>query len=329
MGRSSGQKLKLLYILDFLEKESSAEEPVTTKDIIDHLEKNGILAERKSIYDDIEKLIEYGIRIEKLSSRSGGGYYIAEREFELPELKLLVDAVQACRFIPQNMSRKLIGKLEKKAGEKNAKKLHRDVEIGSIRSKNDQIFRNIDGIHQGIQKDLQISFVYQDWNLDKKMTPKGENPRIVSPWKLIWHNEYYYLAAYDQKADKIKHYRVDKMDRVKVLEDLRREGLGQYRNINVSQYTNRTFGMFGGEEKKVTLNFPNSLIGVVFDRFGTEVGVAKKPDGTVNVHVEVVISGQFYGWLAGIGKEAKIISPLEVREDYRNYLKEILENGNP
>ena len=324
MAKSSGQKSKILYILKYLEEESSINNPITTKQIIDYLEKNSITAERKSIYDDIESLKSFGIKINKNSNRSGGGYYISEREFELPELKLLVDAVQACRFIPQDMTRKLIKKLERKASAADKKQLQRDVEVGEIRTINGNIFSNIDGIYQGIHENCQISFDYMDWNIQKKLESRDGKIRVVSPWKLIWNNEFYYLAAYDKKDKKIKHYRVDKMDNVKVLED-KRENLKEYNNMNVVQYTNGIFGMFGGEVVNVTLNFPKHMIGVVIDRFGHEVSVRPLPDDTINVHVRVNVSEQFFGWLAGL-REARIVSPSEVKEKYLDHLHKILEN---
>lgn len=324
MAKASGQKTKILYILKFLQDQSSPDHPVTTNQIIEYLRKNDIAAERKSIYDDIESLQNFGVEINKQSNRAGGGYYISKREFELAELKLLVDAVQACRFIPQGMTRTLIRKLELKASPTDKRQLQRDVEVGAIRTVNDKIFNNIDGIYQGIHENAQISFDYMEWSIKKKLEPRPGNPRIVSPWKLIWNNEYYYLAAYDKKDQKLKHYRVDKMEHVTVLEE-KRENLEEYNNKNVTQYTNSIFGMFGGEEEQVTLNFPKRLIGVVIDRFGPEVSVRPLQNDTINVHVTVTVSEQFFGWVAGI-KDAKIVSPAEVRNKYLEHLKRIIES---
>lgn len=326
MAKSTGQKLKLLFIIHLLEEESSEEYPVSTQRIIQVLAENGISSERKSIYDDIEKLREFGYDILQNSSRNGGGYYLGQREFELPELKLLVDAVQSSRFITEKKSRELIAKLESKAGKHDAGKLQRQVHVvGRVKAENESIYYNIDCIHRAIQENKQISFIYKEWSLQKKLEPREEAARVVSPWTLIWQNEYYYLAAYETASDMIKHYRVDKMGSVSVLESTR-EGSAHFDRLDLSVYANQTFGMFGGDREKVTLCFPNHLIGVVIDRFGKEVSIRPKDDGTFHAYVQVAVSGQFFGWLAGIGKEAKIIRPDHVKDAYERHLRDVLRN---
>ncbi len=325
MAKSEGQKLKLLYIVKMLEESSDENHPLSTADIIAGLEEVGIHSERKTIYDDIAKLCDFGYDIIQIHSRLGGGYYLADREFELPELKLLVDAVQSSRFITTKKSRELIKKLEGKASKYDAGKLRRQVYVaGRIKTENESIYYNIDNIHRAIQENRQIDFVYLDWNLKKEMVPRPNGQKTVSPWALIWREENYYLAAYDGEDKIIKHYRVDKMGQVAVLAK-EREGLEQFSRLDLAAYTNQTFGMFGGEEEIVTLEFPNRLVGVVLDRFGRETDLRLMSDEVFRVRVRVVVSGQFFGWLAGIGKEARIISPCSVKESYVKWLKEILE----
>jgi predicted DNA-binding transcriptional regulator YafY len=324
MAKSAGQKLKLLYIIRLLAENTDENHPVSTADIIAYLESNGIHSERKSIYDDIEKLIEFGYDIIKVSNRLGGGYYMAGREFELAELKLLVDAVQASRFITTRKSRSLIKKLEQMAGKHDAGKLQRQVYVaGRIKTENESIYYNIDNIHRAIQQNAQISFQYLEWNLKKELVPRPYGHRQVSPWALIWRDENYYLAAYDETDGIMKHFRVDKMGQVNVLE-LPRKGLEQFERTDPAIYANRTFGMFGGEEETVTLQFPNRLIGVVIDRFGKGVEVRAMTDRVFRVRANVAVSGQFFGWLAGIGREAVIVAPASVKEQYEAYLEEIL-----
>jgi len=326
MAKSSGQKLKLLHIIRILENNSDENHPVSTTELIEKLEAEGIHSERKSIYDDIEKLCEFGYDIIQVSSRQGGGYYMGSREFELPELKLLVDAVQSSRFITTKKSRELIGKLEKKAGRYDAGKLQRQVYVaGRIKTENESIYYNIDNIHRGIQEDRQITFTYMDWNLKKQMVPRENKTRCVSPWALIWRDENYYLAAYDSVDGIIKHYRVDKMGNV-ALTDIKRDGKGQFSKIDPAQYSNSTFGMFGGREEKVTLLFPNRLIGVVMDRFGRDADIRALEDGTFKARVRVFVSGQFFGWLSGIGRDVHIVSPKSVREEYKKWLSDILKD---
>jgi len=324
MAKSAGQKLKLLYIVKLLTERTDENHPISTADIIAYLESNGIHSERKSIYDDIEKLCEFGYDIVQVHSRLGGGYYMAGRDFELAELKLLVDAVQASRFITTRKSRSLIKKLEQMAGKYDAGKLQRQVYVaGRIKTENESIYYNVDNIHRAIQENRQISFQYLDWNLKKELVPRVNANRTVSPWALIWREENYYLAAFDSDDAIMKHFRVDKMGKVRVLED-RREGLEQFSRVDLAVYTNQTFGMYSGEEESVTLQFPNRLVGVVLDRFGKDADIRPMTDRIFRVRVRVAVSGQFFGWLAGIGREAVVVSPPAVKEQYSRWLTDIL-----
>lgn len=323
MAKSAGQKLKLLYIIQFLSENTDETHPVSTAEIISYLETNGIHSERKSIYDDIDKLCQFGYDILSVQNRLGGGYYLASRNFELAELKLLVDAVQSSRFITTKKSRSLIKKIEQLSGKYDAGKLQRQVYVaGRIKTENESIYYNIDCIHTAIQNNRQITFEYLEWNLKKELVPRGGR-RTVSPWALIWKDENYYLAAYDEKDGIMKHYRVDKMGRVAELETARL-GMDKFEQIDPAIYSNQAFGMFGGKEQTVTMQFPNRLVGVVLDRFGKDADVRPMTDRIFRTRVKVNVSGQFFGWLAGIGREAVIISPDSVRQEYQNWLSDIV-----
>ncbi|MBO4750642.1 MAG: WYL domain-containing protein [Lachnospiraceae bacterium] len=327
MPRSAGQKLKLLYLLRLLSEEGSEEKPVTVGRMIEYLDAQGIGAERKSIYDDMEKLRDFGIDVIKNGNRTGGGYFLGTRDFELPELKLLVDAVQSSRFITTKKTRELIEKLERIAGKQDAGKLQREVHVvGRAKTENEGIYYSVDSIHRGMQENRQIAFVYMDWNANKEMVPRSEKERIVSPWALLWNNENYYLIAYDGQSEAVRHFRVDKMGNVHVLEK-ERLGAEAFGKIDLASYSNQTFGMFGGREELVTLSLPLHMAGVVIDRFGKEVALRKMADGTIRVRTKLAVSGQFFGWLAGLGKDAKVLSPDSVRQEYRSYLEEILRDG--
>ncbi len=325
MAKSPGQKLKLLYILKLLKEHTDESHPMGTPELIRRLEAYGIHSERKSIYDDMEKLCDFGYDIIQVHSRQGGGYYLASREFELPELKLLVDAVQSSRFITTKKSRELIKKLEQLAGRHDAGKLQRQVYVaGRIKTENESIYYNIDSIHRAIQEDRQVAFEYLDWNLKKELVPRDKGRRRVSPWALIWRDENYYLAAYDSFDGIVKHYRVDKMGDVSLAEE-KREGVEQMAGMDLAAYANRTFGMFGGREETVTLHLPGRLIGVALDRFGREADIRPLPGECFQIRVKVAVSGQFFGWLAGIGADVRVVSPGEVRERYREWLENILK----
>lgn len=326
MAKSEKQKLKLLYLLKILSEQTDEQHPMSMPVLLEKLKAEDISAERKSIYSDINYLIDFGVDIVFDPSRGNGGYYMASRDFELPELKLLVDAVSASRFITKSKSAQLIGKIEKLASRYEAVQLQRQVYTAEqIKNENESIYYHVDAIHTAIHENRQISFLYLEWNLQKKLVArKGGEPYRISPWSLMWSGENYYLIGYDAKAGMLKHFRVDKIGPIEMLSE-RREGEEVFKKCDLSAYSAKTFGMYGGEETIVTLSFPNTLVGVVLDRFGKDVSLQKLSDDRFAVHVKVMVSRQFYGWLAGIGKEVRVTSPEHVREGYRGYLREILE----
>ncbi len=327
MAKSQFQKAKLLYILDMLRENTDEEHAITTKDIISKLDSFGIHADRKTIYADIEELTNIGYDILKRDSRSGGGYYLASREFELAELKLLVDAVQATRFITPKKTRELISKIEKLTSRHEAVQLQRQVYVtGRSKAENENIYYSVDAVHKAIQNDVQLEFKYLSWTPDKRLISR-RNDKVykVSPWALLWQDENYYLVAFDENAGMMKHYRVDKMGSVKVLED-KRAGKEFSQNLDIAKYTDMTFGMFGGETTQITLCMKNELAGVMIDRFGKDIPIRKKDNDTFTVRLTVAVSQQFFGWLAGLGADAYIMAPREAVDGYRNYLLENLAN---
>lgn len=328
MARSEKQKLKLLYLLKILTEQTDERHPMPMPVLLEKLKAEEISAERKSVYSDIACLLDFGVDIVYDQTRGSGGYYLASRDFELAELKLLVDAVSASRFITKSKSVQLIGKIEKLASRHEAVQLQRQVYTAErIKNDNESIYYHVDAIHTAIHENRQISFPYLEWNLQKKLVArKGGEPYRISPWSLMWNDENYYLIGYDAGADMLKHFRVDKIGPIEMLEE-RREGGEVFKKCDLSAYSAKTFGMYGGEEETVTLSFPNTLVGVVLDRFGKDVLLQRISQDRFTVHVKVMVSRQFYGWLAGIGKEAKVTAPERVKEGYRNYLTEILDNS--
>ncbi len=327
MPKSTGQKLKLLYLVKILSENTDELHPMPMPRLLEELASYGINAERKSIYADIEDLKQFGYDILRNTSRTDGGYYMASREFELPELKLLVDAVQSSRFLTAKKSKELIAKLETLTSRQEAVQLQRQVYVvNRIKTSNESIYYNVDCIHKGIQENVQITFQYMEWTLDKKMQPKKNGVLYkVSPWALIWEDENYYLVAFDEQDNKMKHYRVDKMGKINVT-DKKRSGIESGKTFDVAAYVNKMFGMFGGEECIVTMRFSNRLIGVVMDRFGKEAQVRKLDDTSFSVRTKVEVSGQFFGWLTGLGKEASILAPDDIKEEYKKYLSDILSS---
>lgn len=328
MPKSEKQKLKLLYLLKILTEQTDEQHPMPMAVLLEKLKAEDISAERKSVYHDIGCLMDFGVDIAFDSSRNSGGYYLASRDFELPELKLLADAVSASRFITKSKSEQLIRKIEKLASKYEAVQLQRQVYTsGQIKNENESIYYHVDAIHTAIHENRQISFLYLEWNLQKKLVARKEGKLYrISPWSLMWNDENYYLIGYDAEAGMLKHFRVDKIGPIEMLEE-RREGEEVFKKCDLSAYSAKTFGMYGGEEMMVTLSFPSSLVGVVLDRFGKDVSLQRLSEDRFAVHVKVMVSRQFYGWLAGIGKEVRVMAPQSVKESYLSYLREILEEA--
>ena len=325
MPKSEKQKLKLLYIMDYLMEHTDEQHSVTTQNIIDFLAANGITAERKSVYSDIDLLIEYGMDIVRTKERPQG-YRLLSRRFELAELKLLVDVVQSSKFITSKKSRELIGKLEKLCSRRDARQLHRQVEVtGRAKTVNENIYYNVDQIYLAIGENRKVCFQYFDWNAKKEMQLRKDGIYYeVSPWLLTWDDDNYYLIAYDSESEIMKHYRVDKMLNIKMAES-QREGKEFFEEFDIADFSKKTFGMFAGEEETVTLLCENRLTGVLVDRFGTEVTMRPYDESYVQARVNVAVSRPFFGWLTGFGKAIRIMGPERIVIAYKVYLQDILE----
>lgn len=328
MAKRYNQKAKLLYILKILSEKTDENHCINAAGLIEELGKEGISAERKSIYSDIEQLIDFGYDIITVKGRVNGGYYLAERDFELAELKLLVDAVQSSRFITRKKSTQLIKKIEKLTSIYEAKNLQRQVYVTNrIKSENESVYYIIDDIHSAIWNNKKVSFQYMDYDINKELKPRQNGiPYVVSPYALVWADERYYLVGYSQKDKEIRHYRVDKIGKMEILSE-KREGMDNPELFDVAAYSNKVFGMYGGEEETVTISFPRELMGVFIDRFGKEIDIRKRSEQRLSVRVRIVPSGQFFGWICGLSDEVKIEAPDNVRQKFCEYLSEILRKN--
>ena len=320
------EKMKILYLMKILLEDTDREHILNASELCDRMQSRYSMAcNRKTIYGDVERLRTFGIRVEQVKG-DRQGYFISEREFSLPELKLLVDAVQSSKFITKNGSEELIRKLEKLTSRENARKLRRQVFIiNRTKTVNEAALHSVDLIHEAMSDNRQIRFHYCEWNVKKELVPR-RNGMIyeISPWALTWDDENYYLVGYEESTDKIKHYRVDKMQDMEISEK-GRAGQDKFQNFDLAAFSRKTFGMFGGQDTNVTLSCENRLIGVVIDRFGRDLMIVPKTDGTFRAHVVVTVSPQFFGWVTGIGSGMKIAGPESVRKEYMEYLSNIME----
>lgn len=319
----SHQKLKLMYLARILTEQTDEEHTLTVNDMISELAKLGISAERKSIYDDLELLKLFGLDINSNKTRTTN-YYIARRDFELPELKLLVDSVQSSKFITHKKSMELISKIEKLTSRENAKKLQRQVFITHrVKTLNEQIYYNVDKIHDAIAQNKQITFKYFNLDVDKKKAyRKNGDLYTESPVSLTWDDENYYLITYKKKYDNYIHYRVDKMEALTLTDEDR---VLSDTPFDLSAYAKTMFQMFGGVETDVSTELDNDLVGVVLDRFGIDVPIIKKDENRFICHVKVAVSPHFLSWVMSFGNKAKIISPDYVADEMYSLARSISE----
>ena len=323
MPKTTNQKGKLLYVMRILLQETDEEHPLSTEEIIDKLGEQGIKAERKSIYSDIETLRAFGLDVHGTRGRSAG-YYVGLRDFELPEIKLLIDSVQSSKFITERKTMQLIRKLAGLMSVHEAALMKRQLYVKNrIKSMNESIYYNVDAIHQAIAEDKQIEFRYYSYTVtkEKKFRRNGQ-PYRVSPLALSWAEENYYLIAYEAETDKIKHFRVDKMDGIRVRDQFR-QGKNRLPEKEMGEYTRKNFSMFGGEEQTVTLRFSNRMIGVVIDTFGKDVAISSLDEDHFQIRTSVAVSPQFFGWLFGLDGEAAITAPREVMEMFNEQLNRV------
>jgi len=324
MPKKPQQKLKIMYICKALLEETDEEHGLTMHQLQAMLKEHGISAERKSIYGDLEDLRALGIDIE-LRRGTNPTYHVLNRDFQLPELKLLVDSVQASKFITEKKSKELISKLEHLASRPQAKQLNRQVMVTNrAKTENESIYYAVDCIHEAINRDLKITFKYLDWTPKKQKEARHKGKvYLVSPWAMTLSEEKYYLIAYDEDRKEIRHYRVDKIANA-CLTEYRRGGAELFRDFDIAAYTNKNFGMYKGTEKTVELRCANELAGVIIDRFGENTLFTNLTSTTFNAHVKVFDSPIFYGWLANFSTNITVLSPESVRIGYAEHLRKIL-----
>ena len=332
MPKSPNQKMKPLLLQRILLERTDEDHGLTVPELIALLEEEGVAAERKSVYSDLQTLADFGLDIVKRKESGKVVYYVGARTFELPELKLLVDAVQSSRFITHKKSNQLIQKVEGFASRYQAQQLQRQVFVANrVKTMNESIYINVDKIYEAIAANRCITYRYLDWafrdgaagGYEKQFRRQGKTYR-VSPWSLCWAYERYYMIGFDSEAGLIKHYRVDKMLGI-ALTDEPRDGQEHFEHFDMAVYTRQVFGMFGGNEQTVTLRFENRLLGVVLDRFGEDVPIRREDADTFQVRVRVAVSPQFLSWVFSFGGGARIVSPAAVADTMREQLASVMK----
>ena len=324
MAKSDNQKLKLLYLSRILVEQTDEDHVMSVPEMITQLERYEIHAERKSIYSDLVILQNFGLDVQSRRTNPPG-WYVGQREFQLPELKLLVDVVQASRFITSRKSAGLIRKLRKLGSKHQSEQLNRQVFVADrAKSMNESIYYNVDKLHHALLLKKSITFQYFDYDIYHKQVMRNDGRLYnASPFGLVWNNENYYLVAYDNKAQQVRHYRVDKMKSICVT-TLALAGEEKRAKFDLAHYGERHFGMFSGEETRVTLRGTLAMANVIIDRFGQDVIMVPADGDAFHVTLPVVLSPQFYGWLFGLGGGVKLVAPAQAVAEYRTQIARTL-----
>ena len=324
--KGKNQKLKLLYLAKIMQEKTDDTHYLTMPEIINELAKYDIEAQRKSVYDDIAALNDYGIEIIKEMRSYKTYYHCVSRDFELAELRLIIDAIASSKFITLKKSKDLIEKLEKMASHYDAKLVKREVYIsGRVKSMNESVLYTVDAIQNAIAYNHKITFQYFNWNVDGEMELRHDGAYYeISPWALVWDDENYYMIGYDERVDDFKHFRVDKMLHTSEIKK-RRQGRAEFDKKDKEIYTKKHFRMFGGEEERVTLLCNNDMANVIIDQFGRDIHLRKVDDERFEVRVDVVVSNQFFGWIVALGGKVRITNPQNVVEGFNECIEKFTE----
>ena len=321
--KTTNNRLKILYLYKILLDKTDENHYLSMPEIVSQLQQYGISAGRKALYEDIDALRSYGLDIVAIKGNTSG-YYVASRDFELPELKLLADAVSSSRFLTEKKSTELLKKIEGLSSIHEAKQIQRQVYVKNrVKAMNERIYMNVVVIHRAIAENKKIKFRYFDYNIHKKKTYREGN-RVCSPFALTWEDERYYLIAFYDNRNTISNFRIDRMESVEIIEE---DAVEKPENFIVADYMNSSFSMFSGKTEEVKLRFDNQLINSVIDRFGKNVLIVADGDShfTVRVNVKAEHPEPFFGWLFQFGTMAEIIEPCELRDRYIEMLKSVTE----
>ena len=317
MAKKQGQRLKILYILDFLKRESDEEHPVTAADICEYLDSQGIAAERKSVYADISALTDYGADI--VRSGSPRGWFLASREFEEPEIYLLAYAVRTAGFISAAKTRELVKKLDSFVSRYQAQKRENRVYFSSCaKSVNEEIFYSIDKISRAVTEKKKIRFEYVNRVLSPDRTiEKQKREMLISPYALTWQDDHYYVIGNYEKYDNLIHLRLDRMYKVEITDMPQRHfsEVSEYTDyFDTPDYTAKLFGMHGGEIYDIELKCSKKITEQVADRFGEDIFIKKVTDEDFCFTVRAALSDALVSWVISYGDRVKVLEPQILRD---------------
>lgn len=328
MEKSESKKLIPLYLQQLFLEKTDKTHYIRMPEILSFLESKGIFADRRTIYAAISLLNSTDFEIVGVQEKGGYKYHHPKRLFNINELKFLIDSVATSKFLTEKKSKELINKVKSLGSSFDSQSFNRNVILDRrIKSMNDKVFKNLDNIYAAIAANRQINFQYLHWNPQRKLVSKAGKIYMVSPYAVSLTDDNYYLIAFDSNTSELRHYRIDKMQSVKIAE-VTREGKSLFQSFDIVDYSKKTFGMFSGKEETVTLEVANNLAGVFIDRFGESANIRQNFDNanTFIVRITVYISPQFFAWVFGLGKDIKIISPKSVIDDFKTMTEDILKN---
>lgn len=326
MAANNRQKLKLVLLLRILERETDPESGLTMPQIIERLRFEGVPAERKSVYRDIAVLRETGADIQKLPKRPVE-YALVRNKLGIDDVMMLIDIVQSSRFITERKSNQLVKDLKGLVSERERKLLDKRVHVrGRVKSLSESIFHSVDLIHEALQRKRKIQFLYFSYGTNFKRAPRHEGKRYeVTPVHVVYAENNYYLAAFDDEDDRIKTYRIDRMELLQV-SDAPATRNAAIANYEYEDFAYQSFGMYHGEPVCATLRVNAPLIDVIVDRFGRDVDVMKATDDYADIRVNVRKSAQFFGWVAGLNGGVTIKAPKKLNAEYKDWLKSLVED---
>ncbi len=325
MPKENWQKLKLLKLVGLLRQETDEQHPLTTAQICERLRAMDIPCDRRVLSKDIDLLNDNGVEVLWTWVGKGKGYYVEDRNFSVPELKILIDAVQAASFITEKKTEDLVNKLASLGGTNRAEILKSNLtHFNTRKHSNESIYYNVDAIEDAIQHQKKIIFRYFDLDIKgEKSYRRDGHHYVVEPVALVYNEDNYYVVVYSERHDNTANYRVDRMDSVEVIEENISEKAVTLKD-KVGEYTEQAIKMYGGESQTVVLEFDSKLTGVIYDRFGEGVNMMPSSEDKILATVKVQLSSTFWGWLFQFGAKMRVLSPSSVTEEYKARAAELL-----